>query len=481
MIPTTDTPASVTDSDGVPAAPRRRHNDRAITFALAASGLIAAFMQTVVTPIIPRLPVLLHAGGGDAAWVLTATLLAAAVTAPITGRLGDMFGKRRIVLILLLLTLAGSVVCAFSDSLAPMIVGRALQGIGLGVVALGISILRDVIHSRALGRAVALVSATLGVGGAIGLPAAAWIAENFDFHVLFWFSAALALIAMVLVWVFIPVAGPRAGGSFDFLGAVGFAIGVVGILLALSKGSTWGWGSAATVALLAGGVAVLLVWGALELRTPLPLVDLRLAAQRPVLFTNLGSITIGFAFFTVSAGLPVILEAPVGSGVGLGQGLLLSSLCLMPLGLVMFFIAPLAARVSAARGPRTSLSIGGLILVAGFLAAAFLHGELWQVVSLTIVAGLGIGFAYAAMPTQIMRAVSASETAAANGLNSVMRTFGSSLASAFVGLTLAANATTTSGVSVPTMGAFGTVFAVAAAVSAAGVILFISIPRTRRG
>ena len=287
-------------------------SDRMVTVVLASSGLTAAFMQTVVTPIIPELPALLHSSTSDATWVLTATLLAAAVAAPITGRLGDMFGKRRIALALLFLMLLGSIVCATSDSIVPMIAGRALQGLGIGVVPLGISILRDAVRPQSLGRSVALVSATLGVGGAIGLPAAAWIAQSFDYHYLFVFSAALTLAAIILVWIFIPASIFRSGGRFDFLGAIGFGIGIVGVLLALSKSSTWGWTSPAVLALLLGGAVVLVVWGIVELRTHAPLVDLRLAACRPVLLTNLGSATIGFAFFTMTSAGPVILESPSG-------------------------------------------------------------------------------------------------------------------------------------------------------------------------
>ena len=235
----------------------RRPSDRAIIATLALTGLIAAFMQTLVTPIIPRLPDFLNTTPADATWVLTSTLLAAAISTPISGRLGDMYGKRRVVIVLLMLMAGGSIISALSITIIPMIVGRALQGVGLGVIALGISILRDVIHPKNLGGAVALVSATLGVGGAVGLPVAALIAQNFDYHYLFWLATALAIVAVILVATIIPVSTLRAGGHFDFVGAAGFAIGLIGILLAISKGSEWGWTSPTTLGLLVGGVAVL--------------------------------------------------------------------------------------------------------------------------------------------------------------------------------------------------------------------------------
>jgi MFS family permease len=457
-----------------------RPSDRAITTALALTGLIAAFMQTLVTPIIPELPHLLNATSGDATWVLTSTLLAAAISTPISGRLGDMYGKRRVVLILLLLMTAGSIVCALSNTLIPMIAGRVLQGMGLGVIALGISILRDVMHPKALGGAVALVSATLGVGGAIGLPVAAVIAQNFDFHYLFWLATALAIVAFVLVIMIVPVSTLRTGGRFDYVGAVGFAIGLVGILLAISKGSTWGWGSPITLVFLIGGVVVLLVWGYIELHTKEALIDLRVAARRPVLLTNLASISVGFAFFITTASFPTLLEAPTTTGVGLGQTLIVASLCLVPLGLVMFLLSPISARLSNARGPRTSLILGGIVIAVAFVIAAFLHHEIWHVILVSTIVGIGVGFAYAAMPTLIMNAVPPSETAASNGLNSVMRTLGSTIAATLVGVILSSHLVISGTIGIPAAQSFTNVFIMGAGVAVAGVILALFIPKNNR-
>lgn len=457
-----------------------RPSDRAITTALALTGLIAAFMQTLVTPIIPELPHLLNATSGDATWVLTSTLLAAAISTPISGRLGDMYGKRRVVLILLLLMTAGSIVCAFSNTLIPMIAGRVLQGMGLGVIALGISILRDVMHPKALGGAVALVSATLGVGGAIGLPVAALIAQNFDFHYLFWLATALTIVAFVLVIMIVPVSTLRTGGKFDYVGAVGFAIGLVGILLAISKGSTWGWGSPITLVFLIGGVVVLLVWGYIELRTKEALIDLRVAARRPVLLTNLASISVGFAFFITTASFPTLLEAPTTTGVGLGQTLIVASLCLIPLGLVMFLLSPISARLSNARGPRTSLILGGTVIAIAFSIAAFLHHEIWHVILISTIVGIGVGLAYAAMPTLIMNAVPPRETAASNGLNSVMRTLGSTMAATLVGVILSSHLVISGTIGIPSAESFTNVFIMGAAVAVAGVVLTLFIPKNNR-
>ncbi|MEX1079420.1 MAG: MFS transporter [Homoserinimonas sp.] len=455
----------------------RRPSDGLMVATLAGTGLIAAFMQTLVTPIYPHLPELLDTSAADASWVLTSTLLAAAIATPIAGRLGDMFGKRRLILTLLLILTAGSVIAALSTTLIPMVVGRSLQGVGLGVIALGISVLRDILHPKRLGAAIALVSATLGIGGAIGLPIAAIIAENLDYHYLFWLATLLSALAFVAVLAVIPVSTLRTGGTFDYVGAVGFGVGLVAILLSISKGNEWGWTSPLTLGLLAGGVITFIAWTFYELRTVDALVDLRIATRRPVLLTNLASISVGFAFFVTAASLPILLEAPVSTGVGLGQSLLIASLCLMPSGLVMFFISGTAARLSQARGPRTSLILGGIILTASFAIGSWLMTELWHVILLSTLVGFGTGFAYAAMPTLIMHSVPPSETAAANGLNSVMRTLGSTAAATIVGIILSTQVQLVGGATVPTQEAFRMTFMVAAGVALIGALIATFIPR----
>jgi MFS family permease len=458
----------------------RRPSDGAMIAVLTASGLIAAFMQTLVVPIIPHLPELLDTTTVDAQWVLTSTLLAAAISTPISGRLGDMYGKRRMVLALLAILVLGSIISALSVTLIPMLVGRTLQGISLGVIALGISVLRDVIHPKNLAAAVALVSATLGVGGAVGLPIAAVIAQNFDWHLLFWMAAILGFLAFFAVLTIIPVSTLRTGGRFDFIGAIGLAVGLICILLAISKGTEWGWTSPLTLGLLGGGVLVLIAWGVFELRTASPLVDLRVSVRRAVLFTNLASISVGFAFFVTNSALPVLLETTTEGGVGLGQTLIVTSLCLMPGGLAMFFVSGLAARLSTAKGPRTSLILGTAIIAAAFAAGPLLMNEVWQVVIISTVVGIGTGFAYSSLPTLIMHAVPSSETAAANGLNSVMRTLGSTSSATVIGIILATQTMEVSTGTVPTEGAFQLIFIIAAVVAAASILLALFIPRAER-
>lgn len=450
----------------------------AIVAVLAVAGLASSFMFTLVVPIQSRLPELLDASREDTAWVVTATLLAAAVSTPIAGRLGDMYGKRRIVLVLVALLVIGSVIAALSPGIIGVIVGRALQGAVTGVVPLGISIMRDVLHEDRVDAAIAFMSATLGVGGAIGMPVSAFVTENSDWHVLFWMSAGLGVLVFVLVVLVVPPSVLRTAGRFDYAGAVGLAAGLTGVLLAVSRGNEWGWTSPATLGCGLGGVAVLLVWGWYELRLPEPLLDLRVAARPAVLLTNLASVAIGFSLFASNVSYPQMLELPASVG-GFGLSLLEASLIVMPAGLVMMVLSPFSGRLARTVGPQLLLVLGAAALITAYGFSLLWATEVWHLLVANLLIGVGIGFGYAGMPMLIMRSVPPTETGASNGLNALFRSLGTSTAAALVGAVLAALSVERDGAVVPTPAAFQVSFALGlgAAVVALAVALFI--PRGR--
>ncbi|MGW0706750.1 MFS transporter [Streptomyces sp. NPDC002643] len=457
-------------------APGRSPRANAVVAVLAFGGIVVALMQTLVIPIVPELPTLLAAPASDTAWAVTATLLAAVVATPVTGRLGDMYGKRRMLLVSLVLLVAGSVTCALSDSLTPLLVGRVLQGLASGVVPLGLSILRDELPADRLGSATALMSSSLGIGGALGLPAAALIADTFDWHALFWASSALGVVALALVPLLVPESRVRTGGRFDLLGALGMAVGLVCLLLAISKGADWGWTGGTTLGLFAGALVTLPAWGWWELRTDRPLVDLRTTARRQVLVTNLASIAVGFSMFAMSLVLPQLLQLPEATGYGLGQSLLAAGLVVAPSGLVMMSTAPVSAALTKARGPKATLMVGALIVAAGYGLNLLLMSEVWHFVLVACVIGAGIGFTYGAMPALIMGAVPASETAAANSLNTLMRSIGTSTAGAVAGVILAHMTTGSGTTALPSENAFKTVLAIGAGAALLALTVASFIP-----
>lgn len=452
----------------------------AIIGVLAFAGLCSSFMFTLVVPLQAELPQLLNASREDTTWVVTITLLVAAVATPISGRLGDMYGKRRVVIVLLVLLIVGSVIAAISASIVGVIIGRALQGAVTGVVPLGIAIMRDVLPTDRLGTAVALMSATMGVGGAIGMPVAALLAQNADWHMLFWLAAALGGVGLVLVLFIVPEDVLRFPGRLDVLGAIGLAIGLTGALLFVSRGAEWGWTAPLTLTCGLGGLAVLLLWGWYQLAAKDPLLDLRVAARPAVLLTNIAAIGMGFALFASNVTFPQLLELPAGAG-GFGLDMVAAALVIMPAGLVMMVISPLSGWLERTVGPRPLFTVGAAAIVLAYVFVLLWSSEVWHILMANLLIGVGIGFTFAAMPMIIMRAVPTNETGASNGLNALFRSVGTSSASAVMGGVLAAMSVDVEGVAVPTRAAFEVCFWLAIAAGIIAVVLSLLIPTRRAG
>ncbi|MET7547182.1 MFS transporter [Streptomyces sp. NBC_01724] len=459
--------------------PRTHRAGGGVVPVLAFAGITVAVMQTLLVPVIKDLPALLHTDPSNATWVMTATLLAGAVATPIMGRLGDLYGKRKMLLTSLAVMVIGSLICAFTDQLVVMIVGRALQGFAMGAIPLGIGIMRDELPREKLGSAMALMSSSIGVGGGLALPAAALVAQHADWHTLFFGAAGLGVLSMVLTVLAVPETSLRAPGRFDLPGALGLSLGLVCLLLPITKGSDWGWTSATTLGLIAASLLILVLWGLFELRSPAPLVDLRTSARREVLLTNLTSVMVGVAFYAVSLVLPQLLQLPVSTGYGLGQSMVVAGLCVAPLGLTMMFVAPLYARLSARRGPKVSLMLGMLIIAIGYGAGLGLMSAAWQTVMIAVVLGAGIGLAYSSLPALIIGAVDPSETGAANGLNTLMRSIGTSVSSAVIGMVLANTSVRMGPVQVPSMEGFRTSFMIATGAVLIGLVLAAFLPSQR--
>ncbi|MFH9547995.1 MFS transporter [Streptomyces sp. NPDC017435] len=453
----------------------------AVIATLAFAGTTAAIMQTLVTPLIAELPQILDTSSSNAAWVITVTLLVAAVCVPVVGRLGDLVGKRRMLLACSVPLIVGSVVCAFASDVVTMIVGRGLQGMGMGMVPLGIALLRDVVPAEKLSGSIALVSASMGIGGAIGLPLAAAVAQYANWRVLFWGSAVLAAVVAVLIYLLVPdVPAGAKGQRFDLPGALGLGVGLVSLLLAVSKGADWGWASGTTLGLFAVAVVALAGWGAWEVRTTDPLVDLRTTARPRVLLTNVASIFVGFGMYASMLVMPQLLQFPEATGYGLGQSMLAAGLWIAPGGLMMMLVSPLGGKLTNARGPKFTLVSGTLVLAAGYFASMGLIGSAWGVMVVTIITSSGVGLAYGAMPALIMSSVPITETAAANGFNTLMRSLGTSIGSAVIGVILSQMTTTMGGHTLASEAGFRTALLVGGglALISAGIAAVIPAART---
>ncbi|TWG07447.1 MFS transporter [Saccharopolyspora dendranthemae] len=451
-------------------------SSRSVIFVLASCGIAVSLMQTLVVPLLPEFPHLLNTTAANAGWLVTAPLVAGAVCAPVTGRLGDMFGKRRMLLLSLATMALGSAVGAVSDDFAAVLVGRVLQGAAVGVVPLGISIMRDELPEEKVGSGVALMSATLGIGGAVGLPITGVVAQELNWHWLFAGAMVFALLEIALILRVVPESSSRTGGKFDFLGAVGLSVALTCLLLAISKGNEWGWSSVLVLGLLAAAVAVLLLWGTYELRAGAPLVDLRVSARPTVLLTNIASVLVGIAMFTGFLVGSQLLQAPSETGYGYDMSLVIAGLVLLPIGAAMGLFSPVSARISRRYGPRTTLILGACVLALGNLGGSLMHDPLPVVVMNLTVGSIGGALAYGALPALIMRSVPTTETAAANALNSLARSIGTSACSAIVVALTTGSLVHVAGGTYPSINAYSWVFVVAGGAGLLAAVIAAATP-----
>lgn len=448
---------------------------------LGFGSLASALMQSLVIPIQGELPELLNSTPSTTSWVVTATLLGAAVSMPVTGRLADIVGKKPVLVATAAILVVGSLICALTSDPLVMIAGRVLQGIAMGYIPVAISLVRELAPAHMRNAAVAGVSATLGVGGALGLPLAAWIAQDFNWHMLFWVSAILAGVMMATSAFVIPHVKDDNPGRLDVIGAIGLAVGLVAVLVGVTKGNEWGWGSVNTVGLIGAGVVVLLAWGRFELRHNDPLVDLRTSARRPILFTNIAAVLIGFGMMAQSIVVPQLLEMPELTGYGLGQTIMQAGLWMAPAGIAMMLFTPVSAKLLTKLGGRLTLSIGAFVIAGGYVVAVFLMDAPWQLMLASCVASAGVGIGYAAMPTLILSNVPAHEAASSVGVNSLMRSMGTTIAGAVMVVVLTSSTMSLGDgmPDVPTQSAFQLCFVIGACAAAAGALVVLLIPRNR--
>jgi len=461
-------------------ATARRHavaGPGTVVVVLCLGGLTAALTQTMVIPLQSDLPRLLHASASDTAWVVTITLLCAAIAVPIAGRVADIAGKRRVLTGTLAASTAGSLVCAMSDSLPPMLVGRGLHGVAFGFIPVAVAMIREVVPASRAATGIAAISATFGVGAAIGLPLSAWIVEIGDWHLAFWGLAAVGVVVLIAVITVLPGVEGRSSGRFDLVGALGLALGLSLLIVGMSKGSAWGWDSGRTLGSLVLGLLTIGLWVLMELRTEEPLVDVRGSAELPVMLTNVAGIAVGVCMMAHFIAVPQLLMLPVATGHGLGQTILHTGLWMAPGGLVMMFLAPVSGRLINTVGAKATLMLGIAVIGVGYAVALGLMTTPRHLLIASAVISTGVGIGYAAMPTLILDATPPSKAGSAVGVNTLMRLVGTTIASAAMGAVLTGSTQTFGTVDVPTEGAFQLCFLIGALTAAVALGIAALVPR----
>lgn len=404
---------------------------------LALGGLSFSMLQSLVAPALGTFAQDFGANTADVSWILTSYLLSASVATPIISKLGDMVGKRKMLIVALSFLFAGTVVAALAPSLPVLIFARFLQGAAGAVMPLSTGIARDLLPPAKVPTIVGLLSAIFGIGAGIGIVAAGPLVESFSWHALFW--APLIFIGLALAGAIfgLPNSGSAQKARLDLPGIGLLALSLVSILIAVSKGREWGWGQPSTIALIATGIISMVAFLIVENRSGHALVNLSLLKIRGVWTSNVVALTFGFAMFGTFVLIPTILQLPSESGFGFGASVSESGLFLVPTVLMMVAFGPIAGAISRRVGPKLPLVLGSAIAVLSYALPALVHDQKWQLSLSGALAGVGMGLAFSAMSNAIIESVPRTNTAESMSVNSIVRNIGSSVGTAVIATTLA--------------------------------------------
>jgi EmrB/QacA subfamily drug resistance transporter len=413
----------------MPARPREvdRARPNLILAVLSLAGLAYAVLSSAVIPALPAFQHALHASETGVTWLLTGFLVSASVGTSIIGRLGDMYGKERLLVWTLLVLAAGTLLAAVSQSLPVLIVARVIQGAGGGIFPLAFSIARDEFPPDRVAGSIGLMSSILGVGGGGGLVVGALIDEHLGWHWLFWLPLAITLLAAWAAWRYIPESPVRSPGRVNWAAAALMSAGMSAVLIAIAQTTVWGWTDTRTVVLFVAGLAVCAGWIALELHSPSPLVDMAMMRIRGVWTTNLAAFLVGAGMYSSFVVLPQFAQLPKRTGFGFGASTVVSSLYLLPSALTMAALGSAAGRIARHFGSRAALVGGASVTALAFGYAAAAHGHPYDMLITATLLGIGIGLAFAALGNLIVQAVPPTQTGVASGMNTVMRTLGGAL------------------------------------------------------
>ncbi len=431
-------------------------------------------MSSLGAPLIPSIARADHVSLDTGQWLLTAALVTAAVTTPVLGRLADGPSQRSVVAVALSLTLAGCVLAALSNDFTTTVIGRGLQGVGLGLLPVTMAVARRHLPAHQIGRGVATLAITGAICAGLGYPLTGLVAQVFDFHVAFWFGAAAVACVLGCGLIVLPGRNEVPVRDFDWIGAVALGLGVVGISVVLSEGGTWGWLANATVLTAVGSVVVLVAWISYELRTSDPLVDLRQVRHRSVLTADVSGFMICVAIYLITPVAVEYVQIPKSVGYGFDESIAVSGLVLVPLSVGTFVASRLLVSFERRFGTRAIIPCGASMMALGALFFAVSHGALWEAFVAIGLVGLGVGFSFAVMPGLVVRAVPAEETGSALGFLQVLRSIGLSVGSALAATVLTAY--TRPGAAFPTVGGFSTALLLAAGICLGAAIISYLLP-----
>jgi MFS family permease len=354
---------------------------RALVPVLAYVGFVVAIVSSLGNTLVPIIATEFHVSLVSAQWSVTITLLTGAVLTPTLGRLSDGPRRRRVLIGALSAVFVGSLVAALPLPFGFLMIGRALQGAGLALNPLTMSVARSCLPLERARPAISLLSVASVAGVGVGYPITGLLSDSFGVHGGFWFGAvASGVAAMLAIWV-LPTSSDSYASRLDWPGAILFGTALVTLLLAVSQAEVWGWGSPRILGLFMVAVVLLACWSRQALHTENPLVELRLLAHGPVLAANATGLLGGLGVYLILGGVTRFVQTPASTGYGFGMSVLAAGFVILPMS-ILSVITGRTAQVLSRRMPlETLLPFGAAFFLIAMLFSLLGNSHLWAVLS----------------------------------------------------------------------------------------------------
>lgn len=446
-----------------------------ILAALVLAEVTSAFEVSMIFSAMPRF-VRYFGDPLATGWILTGCLLVSAVAAALCARMGDLFGRRRMLLIVLAACVIGSFISAFSTTLAGVVFGTAIQGLSGTILPLCLGLASERLPKARVPVAVGIIVGAVMAGGGGGLLLGGWLVDRFDWHAIFYCSGSFALLGMLAVGTCIsPCPQPVATRPrMDVVRGILFAPGIVMLMYAIGQSRTWGLTDARTLWLLAGGVAVLLYWFQHQWRQAYPLIEVRMLSIGAISAAYLCMGALGLGAFQFGYVLSLFMQQPVAYG-GLGLSATTTGLVLGPILWAGIVGGPISGRISARFGAKTAAVTGSAMLLVGWGILLLARQDLAYVALAAVFLGPGLPIVYAALPTLIIAHASPERVSEAVGVNSVVRSVGQAVGAALVGFLVTVDTVLVPGTTTryPSVNAFNWTFLYVAVTCAVALLVIL--------
>jgi MFS family permease len=454
-----------------------------IVFALMVADVVGSLEASM---IIGSLPMVGRTFGDAAAagWLISGFALVQAAAAAVGGRLGDMHGRRRVLEIVLLISVVGSLLSAISTHLVWIIAGRCLQGVSGAILPLSLGIIRDNASPHRAAFGAGLILGAYAASGGVGFIVGGGLADIGHWRWIFYVSAVLPTVAIVANRIVLPRDATHVGATsrIDYVGTIGLVLAVAGILIGVTLSRDSSWTSVQTIGITGGGVLALLLWIWYEMTHADPLIDLRRLRDRRFLCTVMSFFLVGCGGMQMALVLLSLMQQPIWTGIGLGLSGSLAGVAKLPGNIAGALAGPAGGKIAQHLGGRVTGICGALILTVSWTILYFFNDSLALVIGCAIGSTTGLTIMFVGTPAVIMEATPAADTSQATGFAYLVRAIGMGVGAQLISLMLASSLVSSpqNKSMYPAPEAFQLAMGFVATMSLLAMMLAIAVPKARR-